>query len=1320
MPTTECYDFLPLDGWVGEGGEEVKNTGGPKDYKDGCHGMRPRTLRMDYNGSHWVSNWEPMMGDSTTTKNLNSGASYDGFVGGMSCEHYEHLEKCRHATCVGGRSNFAAPDPDYQEAHNCYDKASCEGTGKDQCRGYWVEVNKWQPGSSMGNPDMGRNCGDCATNNWTPFREPPVPTPQHDAHLMRLRMGCGGAFQQYTSRDTMISGDYYRNNQLNMFLEVVHCSYSECNKLSVVEGLRPPCPNMFELPATRDGTIDDSGSYSVGINTNDPYFSKGSCKLIYTGRAPFLETDQYCKFPVRGDFKFNDNHPTKAGQTVKFDCDAPPPSIEDHPRVTEIKYCYQVDIDYGTCISTELDPDCYGIHGQCKGVMVNADEKHQCIGTDMGIGHYEWKGAVPAGVWTDAYNPYPYYHDCANWDGIISTPGELCDAQSPCTECCGFNPTHQGERGGTRFGTKPDNYVSCASASDLSSLDTESASTYGIMGSQIPNGKWVNFHGGKSPEVFEVVYAEMVGEDDSIILDVGRLVVKKNSQRACGWAEGTVVSIGMADRNEAETGTYVGTTRDRLSRNPSTDGAARLVGADGMGGASRLQTRLESSIPDGQDRWGVEKDKLSPDYGSGPTDLSEYMEIFVEDPMMLFSRANLLEQDLYRRGARPIFTAYLEEDTVDAVGADRSKEPWPYGDFIWPVGTQSNGRAPLAIANSSQLESIGQNFVREARVGFLPTLSNIDDPNRAVFLSDLPKLETNYHLDADGNPDTTRPDPIYWNDHNISLSIKEVENVYDRDVSFCTNINYSDQSTCEAVGKCEKIDQNGNITVTGTDESDCNDVWIRTAWWRPKFLYTKLITFAEHDLVEGEKIIISGSQSYEATCDEIPGVHKASGGADPMIANVPDLPTGMDMSMIDKVICEESLGGKWNYDVSEIDTLKTGCPPLCELDLLIGKDSCSIQDCGDCFELDEVCLERDTSAANPAWKEKSDIDKDNCKTSETLLRKWREYREVCTRSSFDGEHVVQLLYDDEDEPDKNSIIIVAESRSDIQETWLMDDSEPPHEFVDAGVPRSDSHRRASSNTCIDLPEGECKANQFTSHCYWHTVTEDDGSVSGRCIHQADCASLNSDENGCKVSPFCTHHPAILDDDGEVTTPASCEGFGDSGGEHGGVFMHPVTTYNLQAASEGKLPVVHLGHEVMLGSPKNLYNGEQYISPESDDDGNYGPYFGSAWSRHGGRFRIRVGQEVPLNDCHQGESDTPTMLHWVFTFGDQVCNHYLPIIDADCKDECYRGYGPFTEEMFGASRRSAFPAKALLRVDIHEGSSDRHLLEGPDLGTTYPE
>jgi hypothetical protein len=1266
MPTTDCYDFIPLYGQDNTGGRDLVGSYGKSDYKDGCHGMSPRTIRMDYNGSHWVSNWEPMMGDSPTRKKLASNRDYDAFVGGMSCEHYYTPDKCHISMCFGGKSNFI----------QCSDKATCEGTTDvNHCGGKWLSTHEWQPGSAMGNMDMDKNCGDCATNSWSTFKEPPVPTPQHDAHLMRTKLGCGGAFQMYPSRDTMLTGDHYRNNQLNMFLEVTHCSYTTCSPLSVMEGFRPPCPNMFELPATRDGTIDpDNGTYTVGINTGDEYFSKGSCLFRWHDKDDNgaltipKESDSYCKFPVREDYLWP-NGPKK-DTTEIFDCSYDIlPTEEEHPSSSTPKFCYQLGLDYGTCVSTELDKHC-GMP-QCKGIMVIADEELECTndthewrnrqecnsGTQIGK---EW---CEEGGWTDPYNPYPYYHGCANWNGVISTPGLNCDAQLPCTECCGFNGSVANIGG---------NVVSCAS----SSLISGRAGVDGIPGTQVPNGKWINSLGGKTPEVFEVVHADVV--DDGFGGVAGRLVVRKNSQRACGWVGGTVVSIGMADRNEAETGTYPGTTRDKLSRNPSTDSQ------------SRMKTELTSSIPDGKTRWDVNTDKTSPEYGL-PRDLTEYMEIFVNDPTMLFSRANLLEQDLYRRQGRPI-------------SGNRSNEPWPYGDGLWPVGHQSNGKAPSGIADASQLESIGSFYVRDTRVGFLPTLSNIDNPDRAVFLSDLPKIETRYLDD-----EMTQPDPIYHNTFNMSLSIKEVENVYDKDASFCTNTSYKDKATCEAAGRCElleEIEDQGKaeefipgqftITITGYDEAACGqthtlsngskkkDVWIKTAWWRPKFLYTKLTTFEEHDLSDGEKIILSGGQSVTATCEDVVGVHKTPAG-NPMFEGIPDLPEGMDMSMVDQVLCEDSLYGVWTYDPSDTDTIVRGCPPLCELDKLIGLDHCGINDCPDCFSLSDTCLEK--VRPSKVWKENNDISKNKCISGGNILRKWRKGEDVCPRSSFDGEHVVKVL-------GKKSIIIVAESRSDIAEGALNRTSN----FVDNGTC---SHTVDVNGEVFNITKDECNANQFTNHCYW---------VNGGCTHQSACDDL--DDHGCKISPFCTYYPAILDDDGKQTDPGYCQAKATA--------FDPLTTEKLQVKTNGALPVVKMGHEVMLGSPKNIYKAEQYTTPKPDDKKNYGPYFGSKWSRRGGKFRIRVGQELPLDDCHQGDSSTPTMLHWLFTFPDEVCNHYLPIIDADCgPTHCNRGYGPFTEPIMDVSRRPGFPAQGLLRIDVHD-SSYEHSLSGPVTGTTYPE
>jgi hypothetical protein len=405
--------------------------------------------------------------------------------------------------------------------------------------------------------------------------------------------------------------------------------------------------------------------------------------------------------------------------------------------------------------------------------------------------------------------------------------------------------------------------------------------------------------------------------------------------------------------------------------------------------------------------------------------------------------------------------------------------------------------------------------------------------------------------------------------------------------------------------------------------------------------------------------------------------------------------------MIDEVLCEESLGGVWTYDEADMDTVVTGCPPLCELDRLIGKEHCNVNNCGDCFSLLATCLEKVLVHANgqvvakPVWRENNIFAEDECTDSRPheelaiTLRKWRDEQDICPRAAIDGEHVVKVL-------GKKSIIIVAENRSDIAGGALNRTSN----FVDNA---NCSHTVDVNGEVFDITEDECNANKYTNHCYW---------VNGGCTHQSACDDL--DDHGCKISPFCTYYPPTLDDNGKQTDPGYCQAKATA--------FDPLTTEKLQAKTGGALPLVKMGHEVMLGSPKNLYNGEQYTSPKADSKGDYWPYFGSKWSRHGGKFRIRVGQEIPLDDCHQGDSDSPTMLHWLFTFPDEVCNHYLPIIDADCGKYCNRGYGPITEEIHDMSRRFGFPAQGLLRIDVHETGSeaDSHLKGGPELGTTYPE
>ena len=1305
MPTSHCYDFVPLDG--------PKNVGGKKDYKDGCHGMGTKTVKMEYNGSHWISDWEVMMGDSPKTKTLNSGSSYNHFVGGMSCEHYFQPDKCLTHHCADARFGCESGDA-----------GSCQ-----QCGGTWVKAKNYKPGWASTGFTMDMNCGGCATLGWTQYKEPPVPTPVKDAHLMRLRMGCGGAFQQYTGRDTLKGGDNYRNNQLAMFLEVTHCHYPDCNKLSVMDSFNPPCPNSFIigdgiLEVDRAGVISEGGQggFKLGVNGYDPFFWKGRCDIEWMPGGPANKGSKeivngYCKLPVRPPVEVDpENDP---GNMAIFPCDEvchsgeranakthkangvceEVPTLIEHPQSTHVEYCYELGHTFDSCQAAILDPLCAepsvgGATPDCTGLWVVADEASECgVFSGRGsagvnpekadINNQEWVGSSfkgetgnlgtffkgPTGrTWYEPVNPVPYFHDCMSTPFVVGSPMH-CDAQLPCTECCEFN---KNIADASNY-EDPANYVTCATASDISTLH---GGPYGIQGSQIPEGKWINYHGGKQPENFEVFHMDWVDSYNTIGTgkgNIARLVVRKNSRYNCGWTEGTVVNTGMADRNEAETGTYGGSTRDKLSKNPAMDYQMFRRGS----------SELAKSIPNGFGRWGVDTDKFSDTYlqnGTSPEDQSDYMEIFVKDPQVLKSRAHVLNDHLYRMAG-----GY--ERPINSDGTANS-DPWPYGDKLWPVGVQSDQRVPKGgPANDLHLEHLGPNFVRESRRGFTPTFSNILDPKRAVFLSDIPLIETNYELDANGNPDTTRPNPIYHNDLNLSLSFKSVENVYDYNESFCTNSEFNNKADCEKQGQCYKnkqnptdpdvkVDASSPLNDLSSCEGDKNHYWVRTAWWYPKFLYTKLTTYSEHDLRDGERIIISGGKNAEATCLNVPYLHPSSGmpGSSTLGMFESPLPTGMDMEMVDQVMCEDVLGGEWYFEAVNPEKLKTGCPPLCKLDELISTmETCDCQNCVHCIEEPETCYQKDKNHSDfPKidWT-RVDLSKDNCKSDKDFEREFVEEQCVCPQASYEGGHVVSVISPTE--------IKIHYEATPIHKSPAVNEREWDETLkYQVCNEKSKSHPDYPNNPWISIPT---------------SVREEQIRIFGAKGNAVTTCSSDKDFDRDLV---------VVMPDEMLTT-------------------EDLVNQSLVATNE-PVPLTYLGHHVTLGSPKDLYRGMQYIAPTPDSDGNFGPYFGCQWSRSGGSFRIKVGQEVPLDDCKQGESSTPTMLHWLFTFNDEVCNHYLPIIDEDCgninQETCNRGYGPYTEAIMDVNRPFGFPAQALLRVDVHEGSASS--AADPKLGTKYPE
>ena len=133
----------------------------------------------------------------------------------------------------------------------------------------------------------------------------------------------------------------------------------------------------------------------------------------------------------------------------------------------------------------------------------------------------------------------------------------------------------------------------------------------------------------------------------------------------------------------------------------------------------------------------------------------------------------------------------------------------------------------------------------------------------------------------------------------------------------------------------------------------------------------------------------------------------------------------------------------------------------------------------------------------------------------------------------------------------------------------------------------------------------------------------------------------------------------------------------------------------------KSAVPSLGHEVMGVSPKNIFKGAEYqpadITAIRQSLDATGAYFGGSWSRHAGRFQIRVGSRPQLDDCAQGNSSTPVNLTYMLNMDNALCNHYMPVMDNKCGDNCWRGYGPYYEPNLSQEERG----RALIRIDVTE-------------------
>ena len=353
----------------------------------------------------------------------------------------------------------------------------------------------------------------------------------------------------------------------------------------------------------------------------------------------------------------------------------------------------------------------------------------------------------------------------------------------------------------------------------------------------------------KPAETFTVYYVKEIHDDGSATLVV-------NTGSGCSWPKGSVVGIGQANLLDAENDDFGSTTRNNMPRNPFLP-----AGATNLLGSTIYNYEQDISVGAPSDRWedyGLFDSKhfyteypISEDGPAIPDGRStsftlgkpqrgntSFMEIRVASIEPLISKNPRQNRHLKIYDRSGITNSGGTFNPKDADMLPNRKYAHPFGINPWPVAVQnqsSSGRTqdmwpkgvPMGWDNTEHLRKDPvAAHIALGRIGLKPTVENLN------MLSVMNEVSQG---------DTTTPIPLIM--PTTTVMINSIDNVY-----------ATDQEDGNCIGKVAYTKQ------------QCESGGTRAGKWVPRFLYTKATTGQPHDISDGEKIVISGSVAYPATC----------------------------------------------------------------------------------------------------------------------------------------------------------------------------------------------------------------------------------------------------------------------------------------------------------------------------------------------------------------------------------------------------------------------------------------------------------------------